>query len=282
MKQFRFNILTVGFLFLIVLVVSGCGSSQPEEQLSPEKRFAVGMRLFNNGDYQEAIDEFRIITLQYQGSNVADAAQYYLAESRSMRGEYILAAYEYDQLVRTMPTSPYVTKARYKRALCYYKLSPPYYLDQAYTRKAIDEFQAYIEFSPTDSLVSDAESKIMEMNTKLAEKEYNDGIIYMKMDYYRAAGVYFEDVIEQYHDTPYAELAQLKKAEALSMRHKGVEAMTELETFYRKYPNSTHKKEADELLATLKQQILDEKAEASKARAKQEEAATQASENSNR
>jgi outer membrane protein assembly factor BamD len=278
MKSFYLKVAAVGFLFFIALSAPGCGSSEPEEQLSPEKRFNVGMRLFNNEDYQEAIDQFRIITLQYQGSSVAGAAQYYLAESRFMRGEYILAAYEYDQLVRTMPTSPYVTKARYKRALCYYKLSPPYYLDQTYTRKAIDEFQAYIEFSPSDSLVPDAESKIMEMNTKLAEKEYHDGIIYMKMDYYRAATVYFEDVIEKYHDTPYAELAQLKKAEALSDRHKSVDAMTELETFYRKYPNSKHKKEADELLTKLKQQIMDEKAEAGKAKAKQQEAATQTSE----
>ncbi len=281
MKSIQREIISTSLLFVIVLIAAGCGSSEPVEQLSPEKRFAVGMRLFHNGDYQEAIDEFRIITLQYQGSNVADAAQYYLAESRFMRGEFILAAYEYDQLVRTMPTSPYVTKARYKRALCYYNLSPPYYLDQNYTRKAIDEFQAYIEFSPADSLVPDAESKIMEMNTRLAEKEYFDGIIYMRMDYYRAAVVYFEDVIEQYHDTPYAELAQLKKAEALSERHKNVEAMAELETFYRKYPNSSHKTEADELLAKLKQQILDDKADANKAKAKQQESAAQASENAN-
>ncbi len=281
MKSLHLKFGTVCFLFLLSLVVWGCGSSQPEEQLSPEKRLAVGMRLFHNEDYQEAIDEFRIITLQYQGSSVADAAQYYLAESRFLRGEYILAAYEYDQLVRTMPTSPYVTKARYKRALCYYKLSPPSYLDQNYTRKAIDEFQAFIEFSPTDSLVPDAEGKITEMNTRLAEKEYNDGVIYMKMDYFRAATIYFEDVIEQYHDTPYAELAQLKKAEALGQRQKSAEAMTELEAFYRKYPNSTHKQEADELLTKLKQQILDEKADANKAKEKQQESSTQATDNTN-
>lgn len=265
------RIVVVNILFVLALVVSGCGSSEPVEQLSAEKRFAVGMRLFYNGDYQEAIDEFRIVTLQFQGSGVADAAQYYLAESRYMREEFILAAYEYDQLVRTMPTSSYVSKARFRRAMCYYRLSPPSYLDQMYTRKAIDEFQSYIEYSPTDSLVQDAESKIMEMNTKLAEKEYNDGVIYMKMDYYRAAIVYFEDVIEKYHDTPYAELAQLKKAEALSERDKNPDAMSELEIFYKKYPNSTHKKEADELLVKLRQKIADEKGQKNKSRPKQVE-----------
>jgi outer membrane protein assembly factor BamD len=217
------------------------------------------MRLFNNGDYLDAIEEFRIITLQFQGSGVADGAQYYLAECRYMREEFILAAYEYDQLVRTMPSSPYVSKARYRKAMCYYRLSPPSFLDQMYTRKAIDEFQSYIEYTPTDSLVHDAEGKIMEMNSKLAEKDYNDGVIYTRMGYYRAAVVYFEDVIERFHDTPYAELAQLKKAAALSERNKQTDAMSELEIFYKKYPNSQHKGEADELLVKIKQRIFEEK-----------------------
>lgn len=267
------KILAVGFFVLLAIVVSGCGSSEPTEQLSAEKRFAVGMRLFNEGEYLDAIEDFRIITLQFQGSTVADAAQYYLAECRYRREEYILAAYEYDQLVRTMPSSPYVSKARFKRAMCYYKLSPPYYLDQTYTRRAIDEFQSYIEYNPTDSLVHDAEGKIMEMNTKLAQKDYHDGIIYMKMEYYRAAAIYFEDVIEKYHDTPYAEVAQLKKAEALYERKRASEAMSELETFYKKYPNSEHKKEADVLLEKIKQRIAEKKEQERKAQAKTEETA---------
>jgi outer membrane protein assembly factor BamD len=247
-----------------LLLFSGCGSSEPVEQLSAEKRFAVGMRLYNNGDYLDAIEDFKIVTLQFQGSSIADAAQYYLAECRYDRGEFILAAYEYETLLRTMPTSQYAAKARFKRAMCYYQLSPPSYLDQEYSRKAIDEFQAFIEYSPTDSLVHDAESKISELNAKLAKKDYDDGVQYMKMDYYKAAIVYFENVLEKYHDTPYAELAQLKKSEALSLRKKYTDAMMEMGVFYKKYPNSQHKEEADQLLGELKQRIADQKAEEEK------------------
>ena len=113
----------------------------------------------------------------------------------------------------------------------------------------------------------------MELNSKLAEKEYQAGTIYLKMEYYRAAAIYFENVIEKYHDTPYAELAQLKKAEALSGRNKDSEAMSELEVFYRKYPNSEHKKEADELLARIRQKLSEEKHD-KKEQPKQAEAAT--------
>lgn len=251
-------------ILLVLLFIWGCGSSEPPMQLSAEKRFSLGMKLFNNEDYLDAIEEFKIVTLQFQGSTVADAAQYYLAECRFKREEYILAAYEYEMLVRTMPTSQYVSKARFKRALCYYHLSPHSLLDQNYTRKAIDEFQAFIEYHPVDSLVHEAESRITELNTKLAKKDYENGLIYMKQDFFKAAIVYFDLVLEKYHDTPYAELAQLKKAESLSMRKKQTEAMQELDLFFKKYPNTSYREEADQLLLDIRNRIVEEKEKSAK------------------
>jgi outer membrane protein assembly factor BamD len=261
----------LGALLALIAMLSGCSSSEQTEQLSAEKRYAVGMRLFKDGNYLDAIEEFKIVTLQYQGSTLADAAQYYLAECRFLREEFILAAFEYETLLRTMPTSIYVAKARYKRAFCHYLLSPASYLDQKYTREAIDDFQTFIEYHPTDSLVTDAEQKIMELNTKLAKKEYEDGITYMKQDYYRSAIVYFDAVLDKYHDTPYAEMAQLKKAESLSMRKKQTEAMQEIDLFYKKYPNSQHKEEADRILTDIRARIAEEKETNAKIQKKKEE-----------
>ena len=261
---------------LVLAFVWGCGSNEPAAQLGAEKRYSLGMKLFNNEDYLDAIEEFKIVTLQFQGSTVADAAQYYLAECRFKREEYILAAYEYEMLIRTMPTSQYVSKARFKRASCYYHLSPQSLLDQTSTRKAIDEFQAFIEYHPTDSLVHDAESRIAELNTKLAKKDYENGLIYLKQDFYKAAIVYFDLVLEKYHDTPYAELAQLKKAESLSMRKKHAEAMQELELFFKKYPNTSHREEADQLVVDIRNRIVEEKEKGARLQQKKDTSAKKA------
>ena len=67
----------------------------------------------------------------------------------------------------------------------------------------------------------EAEAKINELNAKLARKEYESGLIYMKMDYFRAATVSFDYVLEKYHDTPYAEPALLKKGESPHPREQG-------------------------------------------------------------
>ncbi len=216
----------------------GCSSNEATVQLSSEERFRLGMKAFNEEEYLEAIEEFKVVAIQFQGSVVADSAQFYMAESRYNREEYILAAFEYEVLLRNMPSSVFVSRSRFARATCYYNMSPKSYLDQNYTRKAIDEYQAFLEYHPSDSLASIAEAKIAELNMKLAKKDYENGIIYMHMEYYKAATYYFDVVLEKFHDTEYAEPALLKKTEALVNRKKFSEAREALDKFYVKYPTS--------------------------------------------
>ncbi|MGB2867671.1 MAG: outer membrane protein assembly factor BamD [Bacteroidota bacterium] len=243
-------------LLLAFVLLAGCSTEEAVQQFTAEERFALGMAKFREEEYLEAIEDFKVVTLQFQGSKVADDAQYYMAECRFQREEYVLASYEYDVLIRTMPTSEYISRARYRKALCYYDLSPNSYLDQDYSKKAIDEFQSFLEYHPTDSLASQAEAHITELNTKLAKKDYDNGVTYMKMDYYRAAAYYFDLVIEKYHDTPYAEPAHLKKAEALFQRKKYRDANQELDRFFTRYPESTLKSDAEKLRSDVQDRLL--------------------------
>lgn len=240
-------------------IIAGCGSNEATKQLSAEERYELGMKAFKDEDYLAAIEEFKIVSLQYQGSKVADSAQFYMAECRYLREEYILAAFEYDILLRTMPSSSLVSRARFRRATCFYELSPKSILDQNYSRKAIDEYQAFLEYHPTDTLVSLAEQRINELNTKLAEKDFENGMTYMHMEYYKAASYYFDVVLDKYHDTQYAEPALLKKAEALTNRKKYAEAKETLEKFREKYPMSALKSDADKLNSDIEAGLRDEK-----------------------
>ncbi len=244
-------------LLYVLLALSGCGSKDTTKQLGAEERFTLGMKYFNKGDYLDAIEEFKVVALQFQTSKYADAAQFFMAESRFRREEYVLAAFEYDVLLRTMPSSPYASRARFQRATCFFELSPKSSLDQDYSRKAIDEYQAFLEYFPTDSLVPVAEKRISDLNTKLAKKDYENGLTYMYMEYYKAATYYFDLVLEKYHDTPYAEQAQLKKAQALTERKKYSEAKEEIERFLSKYPATSMKADAVKLRAEIDKKIAE-------------------------
>jgi len=243
-----------GIFSLLLLLIAGCGRRDVTLDLTAAERFERGKAFYDDGNYSRAVDEFRVITRQFSGSEFADDAQYYMGMSYFNRSEYILAANEFEILVNTMSGSPLVSDAQYKLAMSYYHLSPRYDLDQEFTYKAIDEFQTFVDFYPTDEMVPNAEEKIGELNKKLARKQYENAKLYMRMRYYRAATRYFEIVTRQYHDTEYAELAYIGKAEAFIAREQYEEANETLQQFLQRFPESEQRSRA----RTLEQRITSE------------------------
>jgi outer membrane protein assembly factor BamD len=236
-------------------VVASCGSSNVMQNLPAEERFELGKKKFASGDYLEAISEFEIVKLQFPGSSVADDAQFYLGECHYNQEEYLLAAEEYQALKRNMPASSFVPQAQFKIGLCYYNLSPPPPLDQTYTVRAIDEFQSFIEYNPTSELVHDAEAKIKELNTRLAKKLFDSAELYVKLEYYPSATIYYNSVVEKFYDSPYAEPALLGKAKALVSRKRYDEAKQEVDKFLQKYPESSLKNEAQTLRDNIEEHL---------------------------
>ncbi len=221
-----------------VLFILGCSSSKELANLSAEDRFEIGKEKFDRKKYLDAVEDFKYILIQYPGSAVADDAQFYLAECYYNRGEYLLASSEYENLIRGYPSSEYVPISRFKLGLCYYHLSPKSQLDQTYTYKAIDALQGFIEYHPTSELVPEAEQKIRELINKLAQRDYETGMFYMRREFYRAAMVYFDSIIERYPDSDYLERAYAGKIECLLKRGNYNEAIRIAEEFEKKFPSS--------------------------------------------
>jgi outer membrane protein assembly factor BamD len=232
---------------LLAVFLLGCSSSEITHALSVEERFAAAKKLFDDGDYLQAVDGFTVITLQYQGSAFAADAQYYLGECRFERGEFLLASFEYSVVKRNYPASPRVADAQYKTALAYYNLAPKASLDQQYTKRAIDEFQSFLEYYPAHEKAVEADARIKELTGRLAKKAYENAIQYVKMGYFRASIFYFDDVIENYHDTEFAPLAIVEKTELLISRSKYMEAHAEISRFIERYPTSVLRGRINEL-----------------------------------
>jgi outer membrane protein assembly factor BamD len=247
------------FLPLVLLVAAvlaaGCGSGEQTTMLTADERFERAKALFDKEDYLDAINEFTIITLQFQGSQHAADAQFYLGDCRFKRGEYLLSAFEYGVMKRSYPASPRVPEAQFKLAMSYYSISPRSSLDQQYTRKAIDEFQSFVEYYPTNPLAADADAKIKELDGKLAKKLYDAARQYVILERYAAALRYFDDVIDQYHDTDWAPLAFLDKVEVLISRKKFADAQTNLSRFLSRYPNSVLRGRADALQERVSKEL---------------------------
>ena len=243
------------FLILAAVYIWGCSSSLETVNFTAQERLAYAIKLFDDEDYEEAVNEFQNIVLQFPGNEVVDDAQYYLAETRYKRGEYIIAAYEYSNLIKNMPASELIAKAQFMLAECYYELSPDFSLDQRYTKKAIEEYQAFIDFFPTNEKVGDAEKKIAELNDKLAHKEFEIAHIYEKIEYYTAAIRYYDNVLDIYHDSRYAPMAMYNKILLLIERNRNSEALAEISKFLQRYPENSNTKEVQELKSSLENKL---------------------------
>lgn len=247
----KYFLISSAFLLLLL----GCSSSRDLSDLSADERLATAVKLYEEEDFEDAATEFEALLLQYPGSSIVDDAQYYLGMCKFQREEFILAAFEFSKLIKNMPASEFVANAQFMLAESYFELSPDYTLDQKYSKKAIEEYQAFIDFFPLNEKVAEAERKISELNDKLARKEFTIAGIYEKMEYYTASLKYYDGVVEIYHDTQYAPMALYRKIKLLMDREREDEALKEMRKFITMYPEDQNFTEIEDLKNSLEAKL---------------------------
>ena len=67
----------------------------------------------------------------------------------------------------------------------------------------------FIEDFPTSALLSDAEDAILKSRLKLAQKDFEVGRMYLKIEEYESALVYFQSVLNHYYDTSFSDNARI-------------------------------------------------------------------------
>lgn len=240
------------YLFLIgTIIFYNCAGVKPQPDWTASQYFKYAMDIYEDEDYYESINEFTVIVLRYPGSSVADSAQFYLAESHYFMDEFIIAAAEYEKLILNMGRSPLMPMAQFKLADCYYQMSPRPELDQEYTHKALRECQYFIEENPTHEMREEAEKKMYELRSKLAEKKWTSGEIYRKMRKFRAAIVYFDIVLDKYYDTEWADRAMYGKIQTYLEMDNNTAARLECYKLLEQFPKSEFRDKVEYVLEFL-------------------------------
>lgn len=247
----RKSILAV-LLFAVVVGSSGCGSSGGAGHVrTADDVYAEGVEEFNSGDYLEAQKLFDVIKLQYPASQYADDAQYYMAEINYKKGEYVLAAYNYNLLRRAFPNSQYAKEALYKASMSYLQLSPDQQREQSYTKQAIRSFSEFQAFYPDDSLAVESGKRIVELREKLAERDFATAQLYIKLDYPRAALIYFNQVISEFADTHFLEPAYVGRLKMQIRLKKLDDARETMRLYKQQFPQGEHREEVKQMAASL-------------------------------
>ncbi len=238
---------------LLLLTLSACAPKITMEIMPPLDLYQRSVDYYQRGKYLDASDGFDFFTINYGGHALVDSAQYYLGMSHFQKKEYILASDAFEQLTTRYPNSAILPVAMFMIGECYWKLSPHYSLDQTHTEKAIEAYQLFIDYYPEyQEWVKKAQDAIGLCREKLARKVFYNGVIYLKMKDFEAANLYFQQVLDQYYDTPLAADAAIKIAESLTRAGKYDEALTAYLAYLEKYPTHAGHDRAIEAVEKLR------------------------------
>ena len=188
---------------LIVLLFCSCTNELNLKEVGFEKSFESAKKKFNAEKYVESLNDFEVILLNYSGHAGIDSAQFFLAQSHYELEEYISASYEFEKLVDNFPQSKLSEEALFKAALSYSQLSPSRVLDQSESKKALTKFQIFLDKYKSGDYADKAREHNLKIREKLARKEYEAGLLYLKMEQPRAAKVYFKSIMEKFYDSSF-------------------------------------------------------------------------------
>ena len=166
---------------------------------------------YNNGEYRKANSLLEQILPKYRGKPQAQRVIFFFADSYFQTKSYYLAAYQYENFVKTFPKSDRVQEATFKAAKSYYYQSPRFSLDQEDTYTAIEKLQVFLNLYPDSEFAEEANQMIGELQEKLEKKDFEIAKQYYTIRDYKAAIKANENFISTYPGTKFREEALYTK-----------------------------------------------------------------------
>jgi len=193
-------------ILLIMLVFTGCSKYQRVLKSNDfEKKFDMAKVYYDNGKYQKAFPLFEELITVFRGTSKAEDVYYYYAYSNYKLGDFMLAGYHFDNFVRTFPRSERAEDAQFMNAKCFFLDSSDPSLDQASTKKAIDELQLFINKYPESPKVDECNDLMDRLRFKLETKAYNGAKLYYRLGEYKAAIFALRNTLAEFPDTRHRE-----------------------------------------------------------------------------
>lgn len=245
----RATLAALAILTISLTSLVSCGGGQGKKLATAEEQFSRARKYYDGNNYLRSAEEFQKVVYNFPGSQLVDSAQYYLAMSYMVDKQYELAAVEFERLLKNYPRSPYAVECRYRIGYCFFRAAPGHYgLDQTEVSRSIVLLEDFMLDYPESEFVAEAQESILNARTRLAEKDYKSGTVYMHMRVYSAAEKYFQRVLDLYGDTKYAADALYGIAEGRYKLKQWDKAAQSANSFVAKYPQHEIAEKAHKLI----------------------------------
>ena len=245
-------------LFILVLMVGCGGITKILKNPDPAYKLRMAEQYFVKKKWALAQELYEDVMPYYKTGKEFEDIYYKYAYCAYYQEDYMNAENLFKSYLEIFPNSPRAEEVDYMRAYSFYKQSPKAELDQTNTIKAMGMLQTFINTHPGSARIKEASDIIDICRAKLEIKDFQSAQLYFDMGQYRAAGVAFSTLLNNYPESDKADEYKLMVIRSyfrfaeLSIEDKKPEryeqVITECNEFIDRFPDSKYKKEAEEYL----------------------------------
>ncbi len=156
----------------------------------------------------KAQEMFQKIVTNAPYSRIAPLAQYGIGQALEKSGSITATVNAYQQVVDRYPNSDVAPNAMYQIAYVYLQASRRTGYDQTAAVRAQESFEDFLLRYPTSEKVPQAQDNLKTLQSLNVENSYGIAKFYDKQKNYRAAYVYYNEVVQQQPDSPEAQRAK--------------------------------------------------------------------------
>lgn len=244
----------------LLTVMAGCGKGMTKLLKNPDKEYKLRMaeQFFVKKQYAKAQMVYEDVMAFYKTQPEFQDIYYKYAYCAYYQQDYMNAENLFKSFLEIFPNSPKAEEMDFMRAYSYYKQSPKPELDQTNTQKAMGMLQTFINTHPGSARNKEANEIIDICRAKLETKDFKSAQLYFDLGQFRAAGVAFTELLNNYPESmradeyklmiirSYYQYAEMSIEEKKAERFEDV--VNQCYEFTDRFPDSKLKKEADTFL----------------------------------
>jgi len=250
----------LGWIILSLIILSGCGKgiSKILKNPDPAYKLRIAEQYFAKKKYDKAQVIYEDIMPNYKTGIEFEDIYYKYTYCAYYQDDYLNAQNLFKSFLEIFPNSLKAEEMDYMRAHSFYKQSPKVSLDQTNTIKAMGMMQTFINTHPGSARNKEANEIIEKCRAKLELKDYQSAQLYYDLGQFRAAGVSFTTLLNNYPEALKADEYKLMAIKSyfrfaeMSVEEKKAErfeqVVSECHEFTDRFPDSKLKKEADQYL----------------------------------
>ena len=248
----KIKLLVIIFLFLL----NACSSDKNtviNKQLNNDVEiYNSGLELLKKKKFDEAIDRFTELEIQYPYSDWSARGQMLIGFSHYSNREYDEAILSLSKFTELNPDHPLVPYAIFLKGYSYYERIPNIELDQEYSAKALEEFIELTNRYPNSKYKKKSFEIIKILRNHLSSKELLIGKFYQSKGNYLAAIKRYKQILKKYKRSVHTPESLFRLIESYTSIGLVKQANYLYKILSYNFPKSSWKKEGDILAKKYK------------------------------